>query len=231
MNPEQRLEYRKGNVKAVIFDVDGTLYDQRKLRLRMLSDMVAGAIWNPLTVYDFKIIWDFRRAREQNQFSREINIAEKQYTWGAAYSHVSEKRVRQVVRKWMFEKPLRYLPAYRCRGVRKLFQYLSGHGIRTGIFSDYPAEEKLKALGLQADVMVCALDREVDRLKPDPKGLQVAAEKLGVPVSDCLFIGDREDKDGDCARGAGMPFLLVARNQSYDPSSDIYKEIDSWIHG
>lgn len=218
-------------MKAVIFDVDGTLYDQRKLRLRILSDMVAGAIRNPFTVYDFKIIWDFRRARERNQFSRETNIAEKQYSWGAACSHVSETRVRQVVRKWMYERPLRYLPACRYKGVRALFQDLSKRKVRTGIFSDYPAEEKMEALGLQADAVVCALDRDVDRLKPDPRGLQVTADRLGIPISDCLFIGDREDKDGECARRAGMRFFLVERDSNYHPSSDLYKEIDSWIHG
>lgn len=219
----------KWNVKAVIFDVDGTLYDQRKLRLYIISDMVAGAIRSPLTVYDFKIIWDFRRARERNQFSRETDIAQKQYIWGAACSHVSEARVRQVVREWMFARPLRYLPACRYKGVRKLFQHLSEHGVRIGIFSDYPAEEKLEALGLQADVVVCALDREVDRLKPDPKGLHVAADKLGVSATDCLVIGDRDDKDGKCARAAGMPFLLTKRHQSYEQSSDLYREIESWI--
>ena len=216
-------------MKAVIFDVDGTLYDQRKLRLHILSDMVAGAIRNPLTVYDFKIIWDFRRARERNQFSRESDIAQRQYSWGAACSHVSEARVRQVVRKWMFERPLRYLPACRYKGVRRLFRHLSEHNVRIGIFSDYPAEDKLEALGLPADVVVCALDREVDRLKPDPRGLQVAADRLGVTAPECLFIGDRDDKDGRCAREAGIPFLLIKRHQSYEPSSDLYKEIASWI--
>jgi len=48
-------------MKAVIFDVDGTLYDQRKLRLRMLSDMFAALLRHPRNLYDFKIIWDFIR--------------------------------------------------------------------------------------------------------------------------------------------------------------------------
>lgn len=61
-------------MKAVIFDVDGTLYDQSKLRLRVLFDMVATAMRHPGTIYDFKIIWDFRKAREQNQFSRESGL-------------------------------------------------------------------------------------------------------------------------------------------------------------
>ena len=51
-------------MKAVIFDVDGTLYDQRKLRLRMLSDMFAALLCHPRDLYDFKIIWDFRKINQ-----------------------------------------------------------------------------------------------------------------------------------------------------------------------
>lgn len=218
-------------VKAVIFDVDGTLYDQSKLRLHILFDMVAAAIRHPGRIYDFKIIWDFRRVRERNQFSRESGIEEKQYVWGAAHSHVSVQQVRRIVNRWMFERPLRYLPACRTKGVKRLFHDLSERYIRIGIFSDYPANDKLDALDLPADAVVCALDPDVDRLKPDPKGLLVTAEKLGVPAGNCLFIGDRDEKDGACARHAGMPFLLLKRNQDFDRSSDLYKEIDSWING
>lgn len=218
-------------VKAVIFDVDGTLYDQSKLRLRLFFDMVAAAIRHPVSIYDFKIIWDFRKARELNRFSRESGIEEKQYAWGAAHSRVSAQRVRRIVNRWMFEQPLRYLPACRMKGVRRLFHDLSERNIRIGIFSDYPANNKLDALGLQADAVVCALDPDVDRLKPDPTGLLVTAEKLGVTAGSCLFIGDRDEKDGACARQAGMPFRLLKRNSDFDLSSDLYKEIDSWING
>ncbi len=218
-------------MKAVIFDVDGTLYDQSKLRLRILFDMVAASIWHPSYLYDFKIIWDFRRAREQNSFSGEYGIEEKQYAWGAERSGVSVKQVREVVQKWMFEKPLPYLPLCRYEGVQQLFQYLSEKNIRIGIFSDYPASQKISALGLWADVIVCSLDQDVDRLKPDPKGLFIAAEKLGVSVGNCMFIGDRDEKDGACARKAGMPFLLLNRKPVFYTSPDLYKEIDSWING
>ena len=63
---------------------------------------------------------------------------------------------------------------------------------------------------LRAQVIVSATCAGVNRLKPDPAGLLVAAEKLGVPAAECLFIGDQEAKDGACARRAGMPSLILA---------------------
>jgi len=216
-------------MKAVIFDVDGTLYDQRKLRFRMLSDMFAALLCQPRNLYDFKIIWDFRKIREKNRFLSETGIKDSQYLWGARVSGVPVERVKTVVKKWMFEKPLRHLPACRFEGTAELFDYLKKNKIRIGIFSDYPVIRKLDALSLAADEVVCALDENVDRLKPDPKGLVVVAEKLGVSVCNCLFIGDRDDKDGECARRAGMPFMILDRKQNFYRSRKTYDRIDSWI--
>ena len=91
-----------------------------------------------------------------------------------------------------------------------LFSQFQRQGIPIGVFSDYPAMDKLRALGLTAQVIVSATCAEVNRLKPDPTGLLVAAAKLGAPAPECLFIGDQEAKDGECARRAGMPCLILA---------------------
>ena len=119
-----------------------------------------------------------------------------------------------MVREWMFLRPLPYLTLCRYPGVLEIFSLLKIRGIPVAIFSDYPANEKIKALGIgKPDVIVCATDSEVDRLKPHPKGLIVAAKKLKVNINQCLYIGDRDDKDGQCARRAGMPYLILNRNK------------------
>jgi phosphoglycolate phosphatase/putative hydrolase of the HAD superfamily len=140
------------------------------------------------------------------------DIENQQYVLGAQVSKVPPEKVRQVVREWMFEKPLRHLSVCRYQGVLEIFSYLRKRNICIGIFSDYPARDKLGVLGLSPDVVVCATDREIDCLKPDPKGLLVAAEKLQTPVDRCLFIGDRDERDGECARRAGMPYVIIDKN-------------------
>jgi phosphoglycolate phosphatase/putative hydrolase of the HAD superfamily len=192
--------------------------------------MFLAVLCHPRDLYDFKIIWDFRKIREKNLFFSETGIKERQYLWGAKVSGVPVERVKTVIRKWMFEKPLRHLSACRFEGTAELFDYLKENKIRIGIFSDYPVIQKLDVLRLAADEIVCALDEDVDRLKPDPKGLYVAAEKLGVSVRDCLFIGDRDNKDGECARRAGMPFMILDRKQNFYQSRKTYDRIDSWIN-
>ena len=207
-------------VRAVIFDVDGTLYNQRKLRRKISLEMLKFLLAHPTGLMDLKILWDFRRAREMNSFLIDGDIGERQFEWGARTSKVSAEKVRQVVQYWMFTRPLFYLGACRYPGVDDLFSKLKEKRIPIGVFSDYPAKDKLHALSLEVDVMVSSTDLDVSRLKPDPKGLIVTASKLNTSVEECLFVGDRDDKDGECARRAGMPYLILNRKKrSCSPNS------------
>jgi FMN phosphatase YigB (HAD superfamily) len=211
--------------KAIIFDVDGTLYNQKKLRLFMIFEMFKVLLFSPSKTGDLKIVWNFRKIREKNRYVTTCDLEEEQYNWGAQASGASSLRVRHVVQEWMYDRPLPYLLRCHHRGVKELFTLLKDKGIRIGIFSDYPADAKLKALGLDADAVVAATQKEVGRLKPDPKGLLIIAKKLGTPITNCLFIGDQDEKDGECARRAGMPCIILA------PSSreQQFEEIHKWM--
>lgn len=86
-------------------------------------------------------------------------------------------------------------------------------GIPMGVYSDYPAEEKLQELGIREcmSVILCSGDPEVAAYKPDPKGLQVLAGKMGQVPEACVYLGDREDVDLRSAERAGMCGLLVSK--------------------
>lgn len=209
------------HLKGIIFDVDGTLYNQKLLYLFMIYDFFKFFIWHPHKVKELKIIRDFRKSRENNHRVKVEDLETMQYIWGARRSNVSQERVRKVICKWMFERPLKYLRLCRRPGVKELFSYLQENGLLIGIFSDYPASEKIKALELFFNIEVCATDTNINRLKPDPKGLLTLSKKMEVPVENCLFIGDRDEKDGECARRAGMPYLIL------DPNN---KNCNSYFH-
>jgi phosphoglycolate phosphatase/putative hydrolase of the HAD superfamily len=183
------LEWQK--IEAVIFDVDGTLYDQRKLRRLMVLEILRYYLINPGEMRDIKIILNFRREREKRSLDATIDLENSQYNWAAEASGVSSQRVRHLVQKWIFKAPLKHLPSCRYPGLVEFFDNLSQRGIATGVFSDYPAQDKLTRLEIFPDCIVSATDKNVDKLKPSPKGLLVVTEMLGVSVENCLFIGDR----------------------------------------
>lgn len=203
------LEVEWEKVKAVIFDVDGTLYTQGKLRKKMAFSLLKHYALRPWSFRDLTVLHHFRKEREKKAGYQGGNLENAQYDWCAGKVNRPIAEIKKVVEQWMFAYPNQYLPTCMYLGVKEFFLALQGHQIKVAIYSDYKALDKLGAMGLEADLVVCSTDPEVDRLKPDPKGLLYAAERLGVEVGACLFIGDRQEMDGECAIRAGMPYLIV----------------------
>jgi phosphoglycolate phosphatase/putative hydrolase of the HAD superfamily len=196
-------------IRAVIFDVDGTLYDLKMVQRIMLFRLARFYIVRPWRCYDVFILYKFRRNREEMSVQGIRNIEREQFSRVAAKTGASETRVRSVVGQWIIEAPLPFLRRCRYEGVDEFFGVLRKSGVRVAAMSDYPATAKIAALGLKADAIVSAVDPSVDRFKPDPAGFLTAARMLAVEPKDVLVIGDRMDRDGIAAERAGMRCLLI----------------------
>ena len=202
---EEIFSLRK--VGAVIFDVDGTLYDHKKIKRKMMVQIAKSLFLVPSTMSEIKVVNSFRKNREKMVAKGIHDIERKQYEIVAKTAKISEARVREIIQKWMYEIPSKHLFQYRYSGIQEFIDLLGKQNILTAVFSDFLTEEKLRALKLAVDVRVCSTDPDVDRFKPDPAGLLAVGEKLGVPVENCVYIGDQEEKDGQCASQAGMRYL------------------------
>jgi phosphoglycolate phosphatase/putative hydrolase of the HAD superfamily len=196
------------SVRLVIFDVDGTLYDQACIRRRMLWELGLHALRQPTDLKSLKVIAEFRRARERLAEEGAERIRELQYRRPAANLGIRPDRVAEVVGEWFERRPLDHLRRCRCAAVDKVFESLRQSGRSIAVFSDYPVRDKLRALELEADFIAAGPDPEIDRLKPHPAGLHHLMSRSGIPPEQCVMIGDREDRDGACARRAGIAYLI-----------------------
>lgn len=197
-----------GRWDAVVFDVDGTLYEAGPLRRRMALELLSHTLPRPWRLGLLRRLQTFRRHRELISERELVGASRLQYELPAAELGVSPELIRAEVTEWIESRPLRHLSNCRVPGVRRFFAYLGSSGVPIAVLSDYPAAEKLRALGLEASVVVCGVDAEVDRLKPHPAGLEALLERLDAAADRCLLIGDRDDRDGECARRAGVECLL-----------------------
>ena len=206
-------------VRAVVFDVDGTLYDQARMRRRMGSALLRHCLRHPQEFRLLRTVQTFRRIREELGDEEVGDVARLQYTRPAERLAVDPETVRRIAEHWLGERPLAHLPACRAPAIDTLFAALRDTGRKTAIFSDYPIRDKLDALGLEADLCVSAIDPDVDRLKPNARGLERILERLALPPEACVMIGDRDDRDGEAARRVGMPFLRKVWGGNSEPGT------------
>ena len=205
------------NIRCVIFDVDGTLYDKRIMRKFMFGELWRHAITRPAHWKDLRVIKVFREQRIGHRFDEVECLDKSQYEWAARRCHVSADAVREIVTEWMYVRPLKYLARCKHDHLDDFLRALEDRGIPTAVFSDYPTTEKLNVLDVSVTQAVCATDSAVNRLKPNPRGLHYLADLLRVQPDECVYIGDEEELDAECARRAGMHYLILRAGKANRP--------------
>jgi putative hydrolase of the HAD superfamily len=194
-------------IKLVVFDVDGTLYDQRFVRARMARDLLLSALQRR-SLKTLSVLKAFRRIREELAEAEVDEFEAPLIEKTAAACACSAEDVRQIVAEWIETRPLPYVAAARYKGLPALFAGIKQSGKQIGILSDYAAARKLEALELRADFIVSAQDAIVGRLKPHPRGLEVLMSLARVAPEETCLIGDRIERDGLAAQRAGAAWLI-----------------------
>jgi FMN phosphatase YigB (HAD superfamily) len=193
------------DIRLVAFDVDGTLYRQRPLRLRMGCDMVLHAVAKR-DLSAINVVSAYRRIREHLAAKEVLDFEKVLIAETAKATSTSPECVHAIVSEWIETRPLRYLRGCLFSGVPQLFAGLQRAGKKIGVFSDYPATAKLSAMGLAVNHVVAASD--VGLLKPHARGLQSLMAAASSTARDTLFIGDRADRDGVAGQRAGVRTLI-----------------------
>ena len=201
-----------GKIRAVLFDLDGTLYDQRRMRAQMALELATFAFTQPLRAPRcWRTLAAYRRAQESMRSKPSRGTT--QLELAAERTGLGPREIEQIVGEWMFERPLKHLPACRAAGVFDLLRFLTSRGVQIGVLSDYPADAKLRALGLDGwfSVVLCSSDPKIGALKPDPRGFLAACERWQLDPGEVLVVGDRFDVDAAGAAAAGMPSVIIGR--------------------
>lgn len=221
--------------KVYVFDVDGTLYDQRKLRIIMALRL---AIYYGVHFYKLReLLWlrDFRRLKEHWDESDDylvatdevvdITLEDGEVNAGlidnldakvcaklASEKGTDSDRIESIVRKWIYDNPLTAIAKTKDEALIDVMKELRSNGRKVVILSDYPAVDKIKSLQTEVDGIYTTTDKGIGELKPSPKGLHRICSDFNVTNEDIIMIGDRLEKDGMCARNAGAHYIILDRN-------------------
>jgi FMN phosphatase YigB (HAD superfamily) len=207
--PNQLEDYR-----LFIFDLDGTIYDQKPLRLKITFTLIFRLLTFRISRTELKIISEFRKQRELHKGFHSPGLISDQYQWCALELKLPAEKVRKVVEEYMYHFPLKFLKKYMYPGAAELLVRLKKEKYLIAVYSDFPVDDKLKAMGITADFTLYSAHEPVCCMKPTKTGLQHICRQLNVPPENSIYIGDRNDTDGESARMAGIKFLLVDVNKA-----------------
>lgn len=193
------------SLRAVSFDLDGTLYARSGLEAAIRG--LVGSRWRePL-----------RSWRELRALSRARAAFERARRGGGDTTGLELPAPRATLaaleRRWYVAGLARAGPR---PGLPALLDDLARRGLRLALVTDHPAEAKLEALGLAGRFQVVVVGEALGKLKPAPEPLLAACRELGVEPAQLLHVGDRAETDGESARRAGCAVHLVSPSGPID---------------
>lgn len=186
-------------LKAVGFDIDGTLYPERQAQRRSVFFLLS----HLGVVYAFSRTRRIMRAEGRDSETDELRIFAQKLR--CDIDEAKSIRDNIVYKEW--EGCFRRVPIY--PGVREALLRLKDAGLKLAVLSDFPVGRKLEYFGL-ADIFDAALGfPESGRLKPHSKPFLKMAKRLCADPADIIYIGNKLAYDVRGAENSGMRGALI----------------------
>ncbi|WP_201587612.1 HAD family hydrolase [Psychrobacter jeotgali] len=207
-------------VKAVLFDLDGTLVDTAADFVRIIGKMSSENNWQAPSAADIR-----------EQVSAGASAMVKMMLQQNGQSEISEEQLLDFRQQFLddYETDI-CVDSCLFDGLDELLTVLEEKGVPWGIVTNKPrylTEQLLEIMALDERCSVLVCPDDVSRTKPDPEPMYMALEKLSIPrgAAGCvLYVGDHR-RDIDAGNAAGMQTVLAA--YGYIPPED-QRNLKKW---
>lgn len=188
-------------IEAIAFDIDGTLYSDMSLYIRIL----------PYFLKRLPFFLAYNRARKiLHRTAPLADFYEYQARLLAEELKISSQDAKKMIQENVYDgmKPFfKKIKAF--KGVHALFEECKKHNIKIGILSDFPPEQKGDIWGLAPMCDVIMGSEECGALKPSIYTFGSFAKALNVSPEKILYVGNSIRADINGAKKAGMKTAYI----------------------
>ena len=218
---EKMIRFNGNDIKAVVFDLDGTLYELSfKVKLMFF-------------LKNFKKWSLFKAHREVQSEFRGRDFANGKDFYDAYLGAISKRTGKDVVsvEDWYFNRfEDTFSDILRDHGKKRenifqLFGHLQTNDVRTAIFTDYGfIEKRLDALNIDLQNFEMLVSSELEGvLKPSARPLEKILKTMDISAKNVLMVGDNYNADGKSAEKAGMNFCIISdEKEKYHCKWDVF---------
>jgi 2-phosphoglycolate phosphatase len=183
-------------IKAVLFDLDGTLLDTARDMMNALNQLRAEEKLAPLP---------FEQVRAQVSHGGHALVRLSFGTLPPAEHEVMWMRLLNIYRKQLAKHTALF------DNGEEMLGEIERRGLLWGIVTNKPGwltEPLLVEVNLHARARVVVSGDTFPERKPHPRGLLHAAQVMGLDPADCVYVGNAE-RDAQAAQAAGMYSLIA----------------------
>lgn len=190
-------------LKAVAFDVDGTLYPNASMYFHSLG-LAVGNLRLLLTLEEV-------RAQLRNHPDTSDDFHRVQARLVAARLGITAERAYALIEGRIYTRWYKTFLKFRpFPGLIDAIAAFRTAGLKTAVLSDFPIRHRLEALGLEGPWDCTFSSEETGYLKPNPQPFLLLAERLGLAPAEVLYVGNSYTYDVLGAAAAGMPCAHLA---------------------
>lgn len=213
-------------IKAILFDLDGTLLDRQSSLIKFID-------------YQYDKFIDYLNHIDKNAFkSKFIELDQNGYVWkDNVYAqlidifNITGLCTDDLLDDYINNFCNQCLPY---PNLKETLDILSSNGYKLGIITNgkYPFQYyNLKSLQIEQYMDMILVSEKENIKKPNPLIFERAAKNLNVDLYECLFVGDSYKNDYEASKSAGMRsiYRLINENEVFNETNHIknlYKLID-----
>ncbi len=185
-----------GEIKAVAFDIDGTLYHEAKFNSLIFTHFVRHLVF-------FSHFGLVRKELRKKDFYEDFKGTQTEMM--ARRMHCSKEKAQEKLDKIVYSGLKKYFTQLEpCDGALDFIKRLKENGIKIALLSDFPPEQKGDIWGIKQYCDLCIGSEEIGGLKPSEYVFKTLQQKIGVPAEEILYIGNNHKYDVVGPKKTGM---------------------------